>query len=111
MEIQFTIKLFGSSGSAAVLKKDSNERPEQGHTLGSHAPPPGENPVPESSEQAEKPPESGGGGDDAGPGGTGAGMGQVIVIGPIVITGAAASTGTKGGGGDDAGPGGGRPQK
>jgi hypothetical protein len=107
MEIQFTIKLVGSRTNAALLTKQQGDPHAvvEGKSLGEHK---------GLAANAEKTPGKGGGaGDppDSGGGGGRAGMGQVIVIGPIVICGEAASDdGTGGGAGDDAGTGGQKPQ-
>ena len=103
MEIQFTIRVGGSTRNAAQLKvpaqqnKPGGQRPgvEQQHHIG-------EDPA-----KAGEPQAGGGGGDEAGPGGGGPGSGTVFVIGPIVICGGGDEAGPGGGGGDEAGPGGG----
>jgi len=97
MEIQFTIKLLGSGGNAAIPQiKKKDEKPD-GHSLPRTFSALTEKPN-ESTEGSQKPlAEAGAAGDDPGPGGGGGVSGPVIVIGPIVINGA----------GDDPGPGGG----
>ena len=102
MEIQFTIKIGGSGGSAAVLKNENDDTIVQGVSLGRTS---------ESADNPEKSAGEGGAGDPAGPGGGGP-AGQVIVIGPIVINAAGASSAAgKGGAGDPLSPGGGRSER
>src|SRR5262245_51242996 len=107
MEIQFTIKLVGSRGSAAVLTDQPGDQNTvvEGKSLAAHK---------GAAENPEHTSGKGGGvGDDPGPGHGGAGTGQVIVIGPIAIccAGSALHDGKGGGAGDDAGPGHGKPTR
>jgi hypothetical protein len=103
MEIQFTIKLLGSGRSAAVLTNERGDNVVEGISLGKHK---------ESAEKHERP-GKGGEGDPLGSGGGGTGMGQVIVIGPIVISGAAwrPNDAGVGGEGDPLGSGGGQGER
>jgi hypothetical protein len=108
MEIQFTIKLLGSGGSAAVLTGQGSPGVASQHSLGNSVNDPGQ-----TSGNANSANNAGQGGaaqDPTGPGGGGgAGLGQVIVIGPIVIGGAISSpqgAGSGGAGQDNTGPGG-----
>jgi hypothetical protein len=78
MEIQFTIKLSGST-NAAVLTKQSDDTALQAASLGSSAN--------ESTNKTNAMGIGGSGGDSLAPGSGGPGTGQVIVIGPIVING------------------------
>jgi len=111
MEIQFTIKILGSSGNKAVLEKGSADQTDsanqvlEAHSLEKNASASREKPVQESRKKAENS-GKGGQGDGTGTGGGGSGMGSVIVIGPIVITGAASSGDIEGGQGDGTGTGG-----
>ena len=106
MEIQFTIKLLGASGSTAVFTSQGSNAVEAsslGTSFAEHATP---------AEPAGK----GGAGQDptgSGTGGVG-GLGQVIVIGPIVISGGLPMSGGAGPGGagqDPTGSGTGSPKK
>ena len=127
MEIQFTIRLVGSNVKPAVDRGNAaevrgTERPsgsQNDKTIQKHDVPEnyprGENAstvapnTPAAAPNTPKggPGKGGGGGDDLGSGAGGSGTGQVIVIGPIVITGGALrpSIGSGGGGGDDLGSG------
>jgi hypothetical protein len=104
MEIQFTIKLSGSSGgtNAAVQANQPGDKTLQAKSLDTE----------KKKQSAIGAAKGGQGGDQIGPGGGGGlGAGQVIVIGPIVISGAQSSAqssddGTGGQGGDQIGPGG-----
>ena len=114
MEIQFSIRLVGSSRNKAVLettgnKESSANQPIESHSLESHAPASPAKPASESKKETESSFGRAGQGDGTGPGGNGSGMGSVIVIGPIVITGAGDGIGP-GGQGDGTGPGGSRPK-
>ena len=106
MEIQFTIKLSGSSGGTnrAVQTHQSGDKVLHAKSLD----------VEEKKQQqpASGTAKGGQGGDltDSG-GGGGLGAGQVIVIGPIVISGAGSSDNGKGGGGQDPTDSGGAPAK
>jgi len=115
MEIQFSIKFIGAQGSAAVPKRPEQAQPAQnqdderieGVRLGGNV---AESAARGAEENAGNPVgRAGGGGDGLGPGGGEAGTGQVIVIGPIVITCPASgggNAGKGGGGGDPLDPGG-----
>lgn len=99
MEIQFTIKLSGSSDgtNAAVQMPQPGDEKKKQPAIGAT--------------------KGGQGGDQIGPGGGGGlGAGRVIVIGPIVVSGAQSSAqssgnGAGGQGGDQIGPGGAPPKK
>src|SRR5438552_18924803 len=96
MEIQFTIKILGSSGNKAVLEKGSADQKDSAnqvldaHSLEKNASATREKPVQEARNKADNS-GKGGQGDGTGTGGGGSGMGSVIVIAPTVITGAASS--------------------
>ena len=111
MEIQFSIRLVGSSRNKAFLettgnKESSANQPIESHSLESHAPASPAKPASESKKETESSFGRAGQGDGTGPGGNGSGMGSVIVIGPIVITGAASSGDIEGGQGDGTSTGG-----
>ena len=92
MEIQFTIKLSGSSvgTNAAVQTNQPGDKPLQSKSLDSEKK---TQPGAAKAGQAGDPTDFGGGG--------GLGAGQMIVIGPIVISGTGSSDNGKGGGGQD----------
>src|SRR5215471_4289193 len=102
MEIQFTSKLNGSSAgtNAAVQTQQSGDKPLQSKSLDNEK---NKQPGAAKGGQGQDPTDSGGGG--------GLGAGQVIVIGPIVISGAGSSDNGKGGGGQDPTDSGGAPAK
>ena len=108
MEIQFTIKVLDSAGSAAVLTNQASGNVTAQGELGNSANENVASPANATSQKAAGP--GGAAQDPTGPGGGGgAGLGQVIVIGPIVIGGAlSAKPGAASGGGaqDNTGPGG-----
>jgi hypothetical protein len=125
MEIQFTIKLIGSTSNAPLAKKDTGDEPTIEHKLAEHPAVHTQNRATGSEEKREHaagkggggdplgsggggdPLGSGGGGDPLGSGGGDAGRGQVIVIGPIVVCPGSVSNGVgTGGGGDPLGSGG-----
>jgi hypothetical protein len=97
MEIQFTIKVVGSNGNAATPKKDrdtqsttNDDETTSQASLGKH---PGLRPSSDAklgaagnAPEEEADPLGSGGGDPLGSGGGAPGMGQIFVIGPIVIS-------------------------